>query len=192
MSEQEDRGDRAMTTAMLKAFANPLRRRILQVFAAREFVRAADVADVLGEPANKVSFHLRVMADAGLIVEAPEKARDRRDRVWTPVRGAFTVGSPEHPVADETLGNAVLVALAEDHIELVRRVATWSAEYIAGRAAEDHATFSRHSLRLTPEEYRELNETLHQLILDAEKAHDRDAADVRTWQLDIVAADDTI
>lgn len=35
-------------------------------------------------PANQVSFHLRTLAKYGLIEEAPEEARDRRDRVWRP------------------------------------------------------------------------------------------------------------
>lgn len=48
------------TTAMLKAMTHPLRRRILAVFPRLEYVRAADLATELGEPANKISFHLRV------------------------------------------------------------------------------------------------------------------------------------
>ena len=45
-------------------------------------VRAADVARELGIPANQASFHLRQLAKYGLVEEAPEEARDKRDRVW--------------------------------------------------------------------------------------------------------------
>src|SRR5215207_5197454 len=45
-------------------------------------MRAADLARELGLPANQMSFHLRQLAKYGLIVEAPEAARDQRDRVW--------------------------------------------------------------------------------------------------------------
>ena len=45
-------------------------------------LRAADVARELGIPANQASFHLRQLAKYGLVEEAPEEARDRRDRVW--------------------------------------------------------------------------------------------------------------
>jgi predicted ArsR family transcriptional regulator len=45
-------------------------------------LRAADLAESLGIPANQASFHLRQLAKYGLIEEAPEAARDGRDRVW--------------------------------------------------------------------------------------------------------------
>src|SRR5215207_823011 len=45
-------------------------------------MRAADLARELGLPANQMSFHLRQLAKYGLVVEAPEAAHDRRDRVW--------------------------------------------------------------------------------------------------------------
>src|SRR3954454_8791847 len=82
------------TSAMLKAYAHPLRRRIAKVLVGRPYARAADIAGELNVPANSVSFHLRVLADAGLIEEAPEHARDRRDRVWTAIEGSWNIGSP--------------------------------------------------------------------------------------------------
>jgi predicted ArsR family transcriptional regulator len=45
-------------------------------------MRAADVGEALGIPANQASFHLRMLAKYGVIVPAPEAARDQRDRVW--------------------------------------------------------------------------------------------------------------
>lgn len=68
--------------ATLRALAHPLRQRIMWELAAREHLRAADLAKITGEPANSVSFHLRSLARAGLIEENPERARDSRDRVW--------------------------------------------------------------------------------------------------------------
>lgn len=67
---------------ILRAIAHPHRNRILAELSAAGSLRAADVAAVLGIPANQASFHLRQLAKYGLIVEAPEEARDRRDRVW--------------------------------------------------------------------------------------------------------------
>ena len=69
--------------AMLRALAHPLRQRIMWELAARDHLRAADLAKITGEPANSLSFHLRSLAKAGLIEEKPEEARDSRDRVWT-------------------------------------------------------------------------------------------------------------
>ena len=55
-------------------------------------LRAADLARELGIPANQASFHLRQLAKYGLVEEAPEAARDKRDRVWRVVdEGGFSV-----------------------------------------------------------------------------------------------------
>lgn len=181
-----------MTSAMLKALANPLRRRITKALARREFARAADIAADLDVPANTASFHLRVLADAGLVAEAPEHARDRRDRVWTPVHGAFNVGSPEHPIEDEVLAATLMSTLADDHLEMVRRVLEWAPEYVSGRAAEVHGTFEQRSMRLTEAEFKKVTENVNKIFAEAEAAHDPTDPDSRMWGIDLIAADDTI
>jgi predicted ArsR family transcriptional regulator len=70
--------------AVLRAVAHPVRNRVLAELHAAGPMRAADVALSLGIPANQASFHLRQLAKYGLVVEAPEAARDGRDRVWKP------------------------------------------------------------------------------------------------------------
>ena len=70
---------------VLRAIAHPVRNRILEELGAGGPQRAADMATVLGIPANQASFHLRQLAKYGLVVEAPEAARDGRDRVWRAV-----------------------------------------------------------------------------------------------------------
>ena len=67
---------------VLRAIAHPVRNRILNELAAGGPMRAADVAREMGIPANQASFHLRQLAKYGLVEEAPEEARDKRDRVW--------------------------------------------------------------------------------------------------------------
>lgn len=73
---------RITDSSTLRALAHPLRQRIIMELSVRHSARAADLAEVMGEPANAVSYHLRALAKAALIVEAPELARDNRDRVW--------------------------------------------------------------------------------------------------------------
>ncbi len=67
---------------VLRAIAHPVRNRILGELSAGGPMRAADVARELDIPANQASFHLRQLAKYGLVEEAPDEARDRRDRVW--------------------------------------------------------------------------------------------------------------
>lgn len=181
-----------MTTAMLKALSHPLRRAILQVLRRREFARAADVAAELGEPANKVSFHLRALQGAGLIVEASERARDRRDRVWTMVSGPLSLGDPEHPVADEALGDAVMSALVEEHYALVRRLVAWAPAYVSGHDPDVHGTFTKTGLQLTPAEFEDLLRRINDAILAAKDQHVAGDPDTRAYEIDIVAADDRI
>ncbi len=184
--------DNTMTTAMLKAMANPLRREILAALHSYDYARAADLARDLDVPANKLSFHLRVLAEAGLIHEAPEHARDRRDRVWTTSSGAQSLGSPNAPVADEALGLSVLQSLAEDHRRLVSRLVTWAPEYVTGRQTEIHGTFTRMSVRLTPEQFEEVLEEFSNKVTKLSESGDKSDPERRLWQIDVVAADDQI
>src|SRR3954470_11286282 len=67
---------------VLRAIAHPTRGRILDELGATGPMRAADVGEALGIPANQASFHLRQLAKYGVIIPAPEAARDKRDRVY--------------------------------------------------------------------------------------------------------------
>jgi DNA-binding transcriptional ArsR family regulator len=193
MSEPQEETDRVwMTSAMLKAYSHPLRRQMIRLFARREHLRAADVAADLGVAPNSASFHLRVLADAGLIEEAPEHARDRRDRVWKSRKGSINLGGPEHPVPDEALGIAMVHSLAEDHQDTMARVIAWTPEYLSGRTTEVHAAFVQQMVRLTEAEFDAVMERVRQVITEAAEAHDKDDPAGRPWQIDILAADDTI
>jgi predicted ArsR family transcriptional regulator len=192
MSEQKRPDPVWMTTAMLKAYTHPLRRQMLQLFRRRDHLRAADIADELGVAANSASFHLRVLADAGLIEEAPERARDRRDRVWQARHQALSLGGPESPVPDEALSGVMLGVIAEEHQELMRRVIAWTPEYVSGRTTEVHATFSQRVVRLTPAEFEAMLERVEDVMSEAVEAHDPNDPDSRPWQVDVLAADDRI
>src|SRR6478735_5739599 len=67
---------------ILRAVAHPTRNRILSELSAAGSLRAVDIALRLDVPANQASFHLRQLAKYGLVEEAPDEARDKRDRVW--------------------------------------------------------------------------------------------------------------
>jgi ArsR family transcriptional regulator len=49
------------------AFANPTRLRILNLLREREGICVCDLCEVLGEPQPKVSRHLALLRDAGLV-----------------------------------------------------------------------------------------------------------------------------
>lgn len=192
MSKEERVDPVWMTTAMLKAYAHPLRRQMIRLFERREHLRAADIATELGVPANSASFHLRVLADAGFIEPSPERGRDRRDRVWTVRNIALNLGGPENPVPDEHLGGAMIRLLAEEHTDMLRRVVEWTPEYVNGRDADVHAAFTRRAVRLTVDEFRAALNRVHAVFDEADEAHDDSDPEGRVWQIDLLAADDRI
>lgn len=93
---------RVTDSATLRALAHPLRQRILLELSVRRSLRAADLAEIVGEPANAISYHLRSLAKVGLLVEAPELARDSRDRVWTVAHpeGVYVPPGPDDDAPD--------------------------------------------------------------------------------------------
>ncbi|MFT4234998.1 MAG: helix-turn-helix domain-containing protein [Microbacterium sp.] len=180
------------TIAMLKAWANPVRRRVNDALARRGFARAADLAEDLGLPANQLSFHLRVLADAGLVEEAPERARDKRDRVWKQTTRSFNLGSPDDPATDARLTGAVMQGLLSDHSELVRRAAIWGEAYSRGENPDLHGVFSMFRLWLTREEFGELTRTIMDAIHAASSLHQAGDEGVQHWDVHLIAADDQI
>lgn len=82
MSEERPAPQPVRDPTVLRGLAHPVRSRIVDEMYATGPVRAADIARDLGIPANQASFHLRQLAKYGLVEEAPDAGRDKRDRVW--------------------------------------------------------------------------------------------------------------
>jgi DNA-binding transcriptional ArsR family regulator len=96
-----DKTVRITDPRVLRAIAHPLRTDIFYELYSRGSGRATDIAIALGVPANQVSFHLRTLAKYGLIEEAPEEARDRRDRVWRPAAESLNLSSKDFEAKPE-------------------------------------------------------------------------------------------
>src|SRR6201996_4811964 len=67
---------------VLAAYSHPLRRRLLDALSVDDAATASMLAEATGQAVGNVSHHLKVLASAQLIEEAPELARDRRERWW--------------------------------------------------------------------------------------------------------------
>ncbi|MGO3148626.1 MAG: winged helix-turn-helix domain-containing protein [Glutamicibacter ardleyensis] len=155
------------TSPMLKAIANPLRRQIFDALGAMGTGRAADLGELLGIAPNKVSFHLRELAKAELIEEAPELARDKRDRVWKPTAGGFTTGEPSERAGDES-PSAINAYLAQDVHEEQLRLSAMLAHaqywYAKGEDPNNLASLSTSNLLLTDDEQAELLRRFAQVV----------------------------
>lgn len=162
MSEpSQERYQRIDDARVLRAVAHPVRNRILAELSAGGPMRAADIADQIDIPANQASFHLRQLAKYHLVEEAPELARDRRDRVWrTASPSGWTLSLDE---LEKEPGGASAVAV-------FRRQAGAEAHRLVDQAyhrREDpaiHVMISDHALRLTKAESRQLGEELTDLV----------------------------
>lgn len=146
---------------LLRAIAHPERARLLAEVEAAGTLRAADGAAALEIPANRASFHLRQLAKYGLIEEAPEEARDRRDRVWRLAGdGLVWLNMSEIEATEEgKAAGRVFRRTAADRAHRAVDIA-----YSAERHEGVHRSVTDASLRLTAEEARELSERLGELI----------------------------
>ncbi len=84
----------------MRAVAHPLRLQILdEMWDANRPLRAADLAEILGEPANSISYHVRKLRDAGYVidVEGPEGSTARDHWYAAPQRGIRTEGETGSP-----------------------------------------------------------------------------------------------
>lgn len=106
--------------ATLKALANPLRRSILHHLGVHGPGNSTTIAEAIGESSGTTSYHLRQLAGAGLITEAPERAKGR-ERWWRVVRADrrmpdLTTLAPEDRLAAEALMRAGF----EEDLDLLR------------------------------------------------------------------------
>ena len=146
---------------VLRAIAHPARNRILNELSAAGPLRAADVARLLDLPANQASFHLRQLAKYGLVVPAPDAARDGRDRVWKLVNEeGLTVNLQDLEGAP---GGKAAVTVWR------RSAGAWAhhlvdAAYSASGEDGTHRTITNQPLKLTKEEAVELSGELDRVL----------------------------
>lgn len=68
----------------LKAFGHPLRMKLYRALYISREATASQLAEQVDEAVSLVSYHLRKLADHGLIEEAEQQGRDGRERWWQP------------------------------------------------------------------------------------------------------------
>ena len=158
---------------VLRAIAHPVRNRILTELDASGPLRAADVARLLGIPANSASFHLRQLAKFGLVEEDPEAARDKRDRVWKPTEeSGYNVQLGE---IEKTPGGKAAAAV------FLRSKGAWAHHVVDQAFGQDRTpgvvrTVTEQAVRLTKDEVHQLTEELTDVV-EAWRLRTRDEQD---------------
>lgn len=166
----------AANPAMMKAMSHPLRWRIIAVVNGLGHARATDISTELGEPVNSISFHLRTLADVGILVEAPELARDARERVWKLGRPDINadLGLLKDDAAYRT---ATAASLGLIHSEVQQAIIEAMAD-----GSETLAHSEATSLQLTRHQARALAARLHGIVQEFEEDPEAASAGVDTQE----------
>ncbi|MFD1824192.1 MULTISPECIES: ArsR/SmtB family transcription factor [Mumia] len=147
----------------LSALANPFRARMLDALSVDGPSTASALAQRTGQAVGSASHHLKVLHEAGLVEEAPELARDRRERWWRKVSPSLRWSRNEF--ATDTA--AVDAAKVAESMELDRQseaARTWLANSETSGDWDGAAFVAQTWLRLTPAELRELGEEMVDLL----------------------------
>lgn len=149
---------------VLAALAHPLRRRLMDVLKVDGPSTVSMLAERTGQAVANVSHHLRVLAAAELTEEAPELARDRRERWWRLVSAGIRWSTPDFgsDPAALAVANAAESLNLDRHMSLVR---AWYGASENERQEWGDAAFSTDKwLRLTPAELTELSRQIVDLL----------------------------
>jgi DNA-binding transcriptional ArsR family regulator len=159
MASKENR--RIKDVGTLKALAHPLRANLYRALSLARVATASQLAD---EAVSLVSYHLRKLAEHGLIEEAEPQSADGRERWWQPSSDGVTIRDADFGDAPEKAAahTAATRLFHDQRADLYRRYlderAAWSAEWKS--ASQDTESW----LRLTPAELAAFGEELLALL----------------------------
>lgn len=148
---------------MLRALAHPLRIELLELLKADGPATASGLGRRVGENSGTTSWHLRQLADAGLVVEDTERG-NRRERWWRAAHEHLRMRSKDFADDPELAGplDAYLSAILDQRHDaenrFFRELSRWQDRWA------DSATFSDGRLSLTPGEARRLSEEVDALV----------------------------
>jgi DNA-binding transcriptional ArsR family regulator len=141
MTSQENR--RITDLGTLKAVSHPLRMRLYRALFVARVATASQLADQVDEAVSLVSYHLRKLADHGLIEEAEPRSADGRERWWQPssrgvsVRDEDIRDSPELVAANDAFSRILGDQRAALHRRFVDERLTWSEEWRAAALSSE-------------------------------------------------------
>ncbi|MEU9367736.1 helix-turn-helix domain-containing protein [Streptomyces avermitilis] len=144
----------------LKALAHPLRMKLYRALCMARTATASQLAEQVDGAVSLVSYHLRKLADHGLIEAARPQSGDGRERWWQPSSQGVSIKDKDFRDAPEkAAAHAAATRLFHDQrADLYRRYLderpTWGPEW--NSAAPDQESL----LRLTSAELAELGEEL--------------------------------
>ncbi|GHI08418.1 ArsR family transcriptional regulator [Streptomyces cellostaticus] len=162
MADKEPR--RITDVGTLKALAHPLRAHLYRLLCIEQVATASQLAEHVDEAVSLVSYHLRKLAEHGLIEEAQPQSGDARERWWQPasdglsIRDADFRGEPGKAAAHLAASRLFHDQRADRYRGYLDERATWSPEW--NTASMDSESW----MRLTPAELTALRVELEALV----------------------------
>ncbi|MGW8890011.1 helix-turn-helix domain-containing protein [Streptomyces sp. NPDC055749] len=162
MASRESR--RVSDLGTLKAFGHPLRMKLYRALFIARLATASQLAEQVDEAVSLVSYHLRKLADHGLIEPADGEGKDGRERWWQPASKGLNFHDEDFSDAPEKAAtHAAVGRLAFDqHIELYRGYLdaqqSWTPQWRGAASSSEYLT------RLTADELADLTREMHGLI----------------------------
>ncbi|MFE7174040.1 ArsR/SmtB family transcription factor [Streptomyces sp. NPDC057616] len=163
MTEKE-RDRRIKDVGTLKALAHPLRAQLYRLLTIARTATASQLADQVDEAVSLVSYHLRKLAEHGLIEEAQARSEDGRERWWQPATEGISIRDEDFRDAPEKAAahTAASRLFFEQRADMFRRYlderAHWSD---AWTTASESAEWL---LRLTPDELAALAREMYAVV----------------------------
>jgi len=160
----KERDRRITDLGTLKALAHPLRSRLYRNLALARVATASQLAEQVDEAVSLVSYHLRKLAEHGLIEEAEPQRADGRERWWQPSSEGLSIhhedfrDAPEKAAAHTAASRLFFEQRADMYRRFLDERVAWDEAW--NSAAES----SEANLRLTAAELAELNKEMLALL----------------------------
>jgi DNA-binding transcriptional ArsR family regulator len=158
--------DVVLSPSAMRGLVNPLRLRLLELLQADGPSTATELGRRVGQSTGVTSYHLRVLAQHGFIVDEEERGNDR-DRWWRAVHRStsFSFRVPGDPATADTVGQAaqfIRLNVEASH----RRASDW-VDSLPSQVDELAAmpwTISDWPLTLTTEQARTIVSAVRELV----------------------------
>lgn len=131
MASNESR--RVSDLGTLKAFGHPLRMKLYRALYIARQATASQLAEQVDEQVSLVSYHLRKLADHGLIEEADREGKDGRERWWQPASKGLRFHDEDFSDAPEKAATHTAVEAGSRSTSTSRCTAASSTRTGAGR-----------------------------------------------------------
>jgi DNA-binding transcriptional ArsR family regulator len=158
---------------VVAAIHHPVRRQLLELLNLDGPNTVSGLADAAGQRVGNASHHLKVLAEAGLVEEAPELAKDRRERWWRPVPRSFSWSVAD--VAGDPLAEVVASAAEQQNLaHHVGKMQQWYGRRDGFDEEWVRAAFStEYWVSVTPDELNELGRRVNALFEEYAALPDR-------------------